>query len=287
MQPILVTGATGNIAGATLQHLTSSGADIRALVRNEAKAEELKRSGVDVVVGDLSNPHTLDAAFAGVGKVLLITPVSLNAVEMVRNAIAAAKKSGKPHIVQLSANVPEPANVTEVGRQRTVAERELRNSGLPYTIIQPTFFMQNTMMAGQTVAAEGRIYMPCGQGQFGMIDLRDVGAAVAKVLASDGHVGKTYVLTGPASISFNDVASTLASVLDREVAYVNVPFEAAKEAMVGLGMPAWLADIYNELFKNFSQNGADFTTDDVERITGQPATSYRQFAKDFAGAFGG
>jgi uncharacterized protein YbjT (DUF2867 family) len=220
-----------------------------------------------------------------VDKVLLITPVSPKAVEFTSNAINATKKAGNAHIILLSANLPEPVNETEVGRQRTVAEAELRNAGLPYTIIRPTFFMQNTMMVGQTVAADGMVYMPCDQGQFAMIDLRDVGAAVASVLTSDGHEGKIYVLTGPASISLNDVASTLSSVLGKEVTYVNVPFEAAKEAMVGLGMSAWLADMYNELFKNFGQNGANFTTDDFEEIAGRLATSYRQFAQDFAGAF--
>jgi hypothetical protein len=75
-------------------------------------------------------------------------------------------------------------------------------------------------------------------------------------------------------------------VVGKDVTYVNVPCEAAKDAMIGLGMPDWLADIYNELFTNFSQNGANFATNDVEEITGHPATTYEQFVKDFAGAFG-
>lgn len=239
------------------------------------------------MVGDLGKPHTLDAAFAGVDKVLLITPVSPDAVELGKNAIAAAKKAGNPHVVQVTANVPEPVNETEVGRQRTVAEAELRKAGLPYTIIRPTFFMQNTMMAIQTVASDGVIYMPCGEGRMGMIDIRDVGATVAEVLTSSGHEGKTYILTGPASISLSDVAANLSSVLNKDVTYVSVPVEAARKAMVDLGMPGWMADMYNELFKNFSQNGANFATDDVEKIIGHPATSYKQFAQDFAGAFSG
>ncbi len=287
MRRILITGATGNIAGVTLRALASSGAPIRALIRNESKADELKEMGLEVVVGDLSQPHTLGAAFAGVAKVLLITPVSLGAVAFVSNALAAARNSGRPHVVLLSANAPEPVAETEVGRQSMAAEAELIATGLPYTIIRPTFFMQNTMMAAQTVAASGMIYMPFGQGKLGMLDIRDVGAAVAKVLTSEGHEGKTYVLTGPAAISMTDVASILSSVLGRNVAYVGVSYDAGRQAMMGLGMPDWMADMYSELFKNFSQNGANFATEDVAKITGRPATAFRQFAQDFAAAFGG
>ena len=193
MTKILITGATGQIAGATLHHLAASGADIRALIRDESKAEALRETGAEVVVGDLRKPHTLGAAFEGVDKVLLIMPVSLDAVELAHNAIAAAMKSGNPHVVYLSANVPEPVNETEVGRQRTAIEAELIHSGLPYTIIRPTFFMQNTMMAAQTVAADGMMYLPFGEGQLGMMDIRDVGAATAQVLISDGDSVLSFV----------------------------------------------------------------------------------------------
>lgn len=287
MTKILVTGATGNIASVTLPHLVESGADIRVLVRDETKAEALKNMGVEVVIGDLNQPDTLEPAFQNVDKVLLITPVSLLAADLVKNAIAAAKNTGNPHIVRLSSNVPEPVNETEVGRQCTIEESTLENSGLPYTIIRATFFMQNTMMAAQTVANDGMIYMPFGEGQLGMVDIRDVGAAIAKVLTSDGHENQTYVLTGPVSISLNNIASELSTVLGKDVTYMNVPLEAAKEAMTSQGMPDWMADMYNELFKNFSQNGANFVTNDVAMLTGHPATSYAQFAQDFAGVFGG
>lgn len=287
MKKILVTGATGNIASVVIPKLVSAGADIRALVHDESKAEKLVEMGVEVVSGDFRNPDTLAPALEGVDRVLLIVPVVLDAVELGNNVIAAAKKSDNPHIVFISSNVPEPVNDSEVGRQRTAAEGALINSGLPYTIIRPTFFMQNTMMAGQTVAADGMVYLPMSDGRMGMVDVRDVGAAVASVMVSDGHEGKTYTLTGPASISVNDIASDLSAVIGKDVTYVNVPFEAAKAAMMGMGMPDWLADMYNGLFKNFGLCGADFTTDDVELLTGQPAIPYKQFAQDFAWAFQG
>jgi uncharacterized protein YbjT (DUF2867 family) len=75
-----------------------------------------------------------------------------------------------------------------------------------------------------------------------MIDARDVGEAAAKVLTEDGHEGKIYTLTGPAAISFYDVAEALSGVLGKEVDYVNIPPERAKEAMLSRGIPEWVVD---------------------------------------------
>ena len=101
---ILVTGATGNVGGGVVASLTAMGANVRALVHEESKAQGLRDTGVEVVVGDLNKPETRDAAFSGVDRVFLATPVSPDQVSMARNAIAAAKRAGSPHIVRLSAD---------------------------------------------------------------------------------------------------------------------------------------------------------------------------------------
>ncbi len=284
---ILVTGATGNVGGAVISNLTAMGANVRALVRDESKTQGLRDAGVEVVMGDLLTPETLDAAFRGVHKVFLVTPVSANSGSMASNAIAAAKRAGSPHIVRLSAVAlnsagDSPARVT---RQHAEIDAELKASGLPYTILRPHNFMQNTLMAAQTVASEGAVYMPMKEGKFGIIDIRDIADVAAKVLTEPGHEGKTYGLTGPASISYHDIAAGLSKALGKEVKYVDVPLEAAREAMVGMGLPEWYADAYNEYNEAMSEGLGDFTTNDVEEITGHPARSYETFAREFAQAF--
>ena len=284
---ILVTGATGNVGGAVSANLTAMGASVRALVRDESKAQGLRNQGVEVVIGDFDKPETLDAAFSGVDKVFLATPVGPNQVALARNAIVAAKRAGGPHIVRLSAGpfdapVDNPPRVT---RQHAEIDAELKASGLPYTILKPHGFMQNTLMAAQTVASDGVVYMPMKEGKLGMVDVRDIADVAARVLTEAGHEGKTYWPTGPASISVHDVAAGLSKALGKEVKYVDVPLEAAREAIVGMGLPEWFADALNEYSKAFSENLGDFTTNDVEEITGHPARSYETFARDFAQAF--
>jgi len=284
---VLVTGATGNTGSGVVSALASAGVPVRALVRDESKAQPLRDQGVEVVIGDLDKPETLDAAFRGVSKVYLVTSVNPDAVKQASNAIAAAKRAGRPHIVRLSALVPEPAHETVLGRQHQEIDDEIKASGLPYTILRPTFFMQNTMMAAQTVASDGMVYMPMKDGKMGQIDVGDVVESAVATLTGEGHEGKVYELTGPASISFNDVAAGLSKALGKEVTYVDVPVEAGTGAMVQMGVPQWIADGYGELFVNFSQNGADRVTDNVKLLTGHPPRSYEQFARDFAQVFGG
>jgi uncharacterized protein YbjT (DUF2867 family) len=147
--------------------------------------------------------------------------------------------------------------------------------------------MQNTLMAAHTVASEGKIYQPFKDGKLGMIDARDIGEVAAKVLTEEGHEGKVYTLTGPAAISFYEVAQALSEVLGKEVSYINIPLEKAKEAMLNMGIPEWKADALNEYARAHSEGYSDFTTGDVEQLTGHPATSYRKFASDFEPMFSG
>ena len=238
-EKILVTGATGNVGSVLIPNLTNLGADVRALTRDESKAQGLKDAGVEVVVGDLEKPHTLDDAFRGVDKVVLITPPNPNQVIQAKNGIHAAKRMGSPFIVRLSAGpIKEmPGALPRLSGQHAETDGMLKASGLPYNIIRPHLFMQNTMMAAQTVASEGVVYAAMKNGKLGMIDVRDIADVAVKVLTEDGHEGKTYTLTGPASISFHDVAAALSKALGKQVTYVNVQLDAARQGFISMGLP--------------------------------------------------
>ena len=288
---ILVLGPTGNVGSALTPRLTAMGADVRVLVRDEpseaSKAQALKDAGVEVFYGDLNDLDTLHAAFKGVDKVFLLIAPGPKGGAMASNAIAAAKQSGNPHVVNLSVAKAAPNHPSRFGREHGETDIELMESGLPHTFVRAIYFMQNTLPAAQTVASQGAIYMPMKNGKVGIIDARDVAEAVAMVLTSEGHEGESYLLTGPDSISIQDVADTLSKVLEKEVKYVNVPPEAAKEAMLGVGIPEWIADGIIETAGALSEGLGDYTTGDFEKLTGHRANSYETFARDFAQVFGG
>ena len=289
---ILILGPTGNVGSALMPRLTAMGADVRVLVRAEpsdaSKTEALHDAGVELFHGDLNNLDTLHAAFNGVADVFLLTAPGPTGGAQASNAITAAKQSGDPHVVNLSVAKATPSHPSRFGREHGETDIELMESGLPYTFVRAIMFMQNTLAAAQTVASpQGTIYMPMKAGKLGFVDARDVAEAAAVVLTSDGHEGKSYVLTGPESISIQDVADTLSRVLGKEVKYVDVPPEAAKQAMLDIGIPEWMADGIIETTAALGEGLGDYTTDDFEKLTGHRANSYETFVRDFARAFGG
>jgi len=280
---VLVTGATGNTGSLLVPQLLQADVDVRVFVRDEAKAKQYKDSGAEVVVGDLDKPGTILPAVKDVDKIYLLTWNGETQLQQAKNVIEAAKQSGNPHIIRHSMWGSENSRIIKQGYQ---IDEMIKSSGLPWTILKPTFYMQNTMMAAQTVTSNGVIYWDMKDGKLGTIDVRDIADSAFAVITSEGHEGKSYILTGPEAVSFNDIAETFSRVLDKDVKYVNVPGEASFQAMVGMGIPEWIAHGYAELSEGFSNNFANSTTKNVEILTGHPARSFEEFANDFAQVFG-
>jgi uncharacterized protein YbjT (DUF2867 family) len=279
---VLVTGATGNTGSLLVPALLKAGVDVRVFVRDEAKAKPLKDLGAEVVSGDLDEPGTILPAVKNIDKIYLLTWNGETQLKQAENVINAAKYEGVPYIVRHSMWGPENSRIIKQGDK---IEEMIKSSGLQWTLLKPTFYMQNTMMAAQTISSDGVIYWDMKDGRLGMIDVRDIADSALAVITGEGHEGKSYILTGPGAISFNDVASTFSRVLDKEVKYVNVPGEAALQSMTGMGVPQWIAEGYVELSEGFSKNFANSTTENVKILTGHSARSFEQFAKDFAQVF--
>lgn len=290
---ILVTGASGQVGSAVVVNLIAMGAEVKALVHDESKVRLFSDVGIEAIAADFEKAETLDAPLSGVDSVFLITPAAPKAVAQAFNVISAAQQAGKLQIVRLSSYEVAFDHPTILGRQHSEIEGMLKDSGLPYTILRPAFFMQNTMMAARTVTLGcpycqcGILSMPLKDSYLNMIDVRDVGEAAARVLSSCGHEGKIYTLTGPTPISCQEAAERLSIALRKEVKYLNIPLSVSREVMLGMGVPAWAADARNEFFKAHWNGCGDFTTDDVKVLTGHQARSYEEFAKDFASVFGG
>jgi len=282
---VLVTGATGNTGSGLVPTLLAAGARVRALVHTAAKAEALRQQGAEVVVADLGDAAALDAAVAGVDRIYMCLFNGPEQATHGRNLLAAARRAGRPHVVHHAASGSDRSRII-----RHVAEVEaaLRASGLPWTILRPTFYLQNTMMAIPTVQSHGAIYLPMKQGRMAMTDVRDIVDVAAHVLLSaPAHEGKTYTLTTPEAFTIADFASALGAALGKPVNYVDVPLGAARESMVGMGMDPWIVDGYMELFEGFADDWGNKTSPDIQNLLGRPARGLREFVADFKGAFVG
>ncbi len=286
---VLVTGATGTVSTALLGALKGTPSlRVRALIRDPAKAEGLKKDGVEVAHGDLEEPDTLAEAFDGVDILWLLTPASALEPSMGSNAVLAAKQAKVKHIVRNSAIKAGHDAPNRNGRLHALVEEAVKASGIPWTILRPHYYMQNLLSSAGSVASDGMLYMNMGQGRVGMIDGRDVGVFAARVIEDPaGHAGKTYTPTGPQATTMAEAAETLSSVLGKRVNYVALPPEAAQQAMLGFGLSRWFVGNVVDYGRVYSEGWGDFVTSDFKDVTGKEARSFNQFATDFAPAFGG
>jgi uncharacterized protein YbjT (DUF2867 family) len=282
-QLVLVAGATGNTGSGIVRALLARGTKVRALVRDTRKGDALKRQGAEVAVGDLDDAGSLKPAmFDGVTDVYFCTWNGPTALQQWTNFRVPLKAAGaSPRVVRGSAFGNPQSRII---KQIEAGDRDLKESGLAWTILRPTFFMQNTMMAAPTVKEQGVVYYDWGDGKAGVIDVRDiVDAAVGVLTAANGQFeGRSFVLTGPAPIGFAEMAAGIGKAVGKDVTYVPVPHEAAKQAMLGMGMPEWIADGYVELNEGFERGIANKATDSVAALAGHPPRSFEEFARDFA-----
>jgi uncharacterized protein YbjT (DUF2867 family) len=280
---ILVTGASGNTGSLLVPKLVNSNADVRVFVRDAAKAESFRKSGAEAVTGDLDDLESIIHAVKDVDKIYLLTWNGPTQLQQVKNVLEAIRKTGgNPHIIRHSMWGPESSRIIKQGLE---AEELIKSSNLKWTMLKPTFYMQNLMMAAGTISSDGVIYWDMHNGKLGMIDVRDIAEAAHNVITTEGHEGKSYILTGPRAISFNEIAEVFSEKLGKEVKYINVPGEASKQAMVGMGIPEWIADGYVELSQGFSRNFAASATKNVEILTGREPRSFEQFVDDFMQVF--
>ncbi|MBF9253268.1 SDR family oxidoreductase [Pontibacter sp. 172403-2] len=286
---VLITGATGTVGREVVIQLSMLEGDIRvrAGVHSLIKGENLKRlPGVEIVEMDFESQASLHAAFTHADKLFLITPSTKYQVDMSRTLVDEAKKKGVKHIVKLSGIGADEEHGIEMARWHTAIEQYIVASGIPYTFLRSAAFMQNfANYDAESIKNEGKLYQPLGEGRVAYIDVRDIAAVGVEVLTGSGHEGKAYELTGPEALSNYDVAHILSEVTGKQVAYVDVPEEAARQAMLQQQQPAWMADALLELNRMYKAGGSSKVTDTVRQITGRAPRSFRQFAEDYRECF--
>jgi uncharacterized protein YbjT (DUF2867 family) len=283
---ILLIGATGTIGSAVARGLAEKQVRFRVLARDPDAAHKALGVGGDFVKGDLFDSESLARAMSGVEKVFLVTPFHLRQIEMKAAAIEAAKEAGVKHIVMSTGIGAGPNAFVEIGRWHGVNQEQVKASGMAYTFLQPTFFMQNMLMAADTSREAGVFYLPLGDSAVAWVDARDIADVGVAALIDQSLENKELPITGGEALTCAALAGILSDVLGREIKFVDVPLQAAKEAMIGAGMPEKLADVMNELYALGPAGHLAHVSPTVREVTGHPPRSFRQFAEDYAGAFG-
>jgi uncharacterized protein YbjT (DUF2867 family) len=285
----LVTGATGTVGRQVVEQLVKRGADVRALVRDPAKADF--PAGVSVVQGDLLDVDSLRGAFSGVSTLFLLNAVVPDEFTQALIALNLAREAGVRQIVYLSVihsdlylNVPHFAGKFGV-------ERMIEQMGFSATILRPAYFIGNDLTVKDVVLDHGVYPMPIGSKGLAMIDTRDIGEIAAIELMRRNQANgplpiERINLVGPDTLTGTDVAAIWSEVLGRSVVYGGDDTGAFEQNLRRF-MPGWMAYDMRLMSERFLSDGMVPGAGDVERLTallGRPLRSYRDFVAEIAAA---
>ncbi|MDT7799044.1 MAG: hypothetical protein QOI78_2477 [Actinomycetota bacterium] len=290
---ILVTGAAGRAGTAVVKALARRGEPVRALVRDPARAPwPAELPGVTVVAGDLRDRATLGPALDGVKRTLLISSPREEMVDTQITFIDAAQAAGVPHIVKFSgreAGVGFDQEVFRGTRWHGQVERYLERSGLVWTHLRPSQFMQNYLpgsITGVDVAAR-ELVMPIGEAQLSPVDLADVAEIAAGVLTSGGHEKLAYDITGPEALTMTEIAELISTATGDPFHYVAVTPEQQRRRYAVAGVPPHVVDLFDEQFQERRRTPVARVELAAHHVFGVTPTSFATFARDHADEFAG
>lgn len=283
---ILVTGGTGNVGGGVVRELLKRGADVRVLARKQPESGKLPPN-VEIAIGDLMDPVSVDKAMEGIDKLFLLNAVVPEELTQALIAYAIAKRKGIRHITYLSVFQADKFRDVPHFASKVAVESALREFGVPYTILRPGYFMQNDVNLKGALTGPGVYPVPIGTAGICSVDVRDIAEAAAISLTSEGHEAQTCDLVGPALITGPANAATWSRLLHKEIKYTGHDFDQW-ETQMRSRMPSWTAFDFRTMFEGYFDRGFASTQAEVDRLTnllGHAPRSYESFAEETAAAW--
>jgi len=282
---ILVNTPTGKVGRLVTRHLLDAGHDLTLIARHPGKLDDLG-TRAPIVQGDLDDPAILDRATQGVDTLFWITPGLANPdylrwnQELAKLAVATARRNGVKRAVMLSSiSAQVPTGVGPISSLHQV-EREFQAGFADLVILRPTFFMENHFASVASIATMGAIFAPIARNvSFPQIATRDIAARATALLGDGTWTGQRILgLHGPADLNYEQTAQIISEALGRPVNFVQVTGQQAKEAMVGTGLPPYIADAYVEMYD--AMGSGVFQQAEPRTPETTTPTTLRQFATD-------
>lgn len=235
---ILITGATGSNGTELVKLLASRGIPVRAMVRSKNGATKIAGlPGVELTIGDFDHPATLDQALQGVERAFLLTNSTERAESQQRAFVNAGRRAGLRHVVKLSQFAADERSPVRFLRYHAAIERMIVQSGMAYTFLRPNLYMQGLLGFAGSIKSSGKFFAAAADARVSVVDVRDNAAVAAAALTEPGHEGRTYTLTGPEALTHAEMAAAISDAIGRPVTFVDVPPDAMRDALFGMGMP--------------------------------------------------
>lgn len=286
---ILVSGATGFTGRKTVEILLEKDIPVRALVRtDDQRAEELRKLGAEVVIGDLLSLNDLRAALEGIETAYFVYPIAPGLIDATARFALAAQEAGVKSVVNMSQISARRVAKSNAALDHYTAERVFEWSGLAMTHLRPTYFSQWLIYPHwrQHIVERGEIRLPFGDGRHAPIAAEDQARLIAAILENpQAHAGKTYNLNGPVELSQQGVADAVGEVLGRTITYVPISLEQYDREMAEAGLPAFLRQHLVEVAQDYQHGVFEGEDGVIREITGQAPMTVQAFVTLHKGLF--
>lgn len=280
-EPVLITGATGNVGAEVVRLLAARGRDVRAAVRDPHRLSGLPPN-VTGVEFDFERPETFTAALTGVRRVFFMRPPHMSDATTFDPFLLALKAAGVEQVVFLSLLGVERNPVVP----HHAIEKRLKLSGLGWTMLRPGFYMQNLSTTHVAdIRERGEIIVPAGMGRTSLIDAHDIALAAVAVLTQPGHVGRSYSLTGSEELTYEECARHLSEATGRRIVYTRPSGGAFARHMESQGHDREYVKVMRAIYLVAKLRMAGTVTDDLSRLIGTRPTTFAEFAQRNAALF--
>ncbi|MBC8033258.1 MAG: SDR family oxidoreductase [Chitinophagaceae bacterium] len=279
---ILVTGSTGTVGKPIVKALQQRKASFVAAARDPEKAKGILGTDTPLVQFDFSDPSTYKQAVDGVDKIFVLgPPMVLELDKLIIPFIDFLKSNGHYHVVYMGALGLE--HVKELPFHDRIIQH-IASNGFDLTVLKPSFFAQNFKnYEWDNITQRGVVYVPASTGKVSTIDANDIAAVAAAALTEEGHIGKTYELTGPELFTYHDIAALLTEITGKTIVYPAPSPQEFAATLEAAGAPAFIASYMNNVYKLISDNFVGYISNDVEKVTGKKPTPLREvLQRDFA-----
>lgn len=275
---ICVTAATGKLGREVVKFLLNKVTpnELVLAVRNSEKAQEFAQRGVVVREADYDHPETLEKAFKGVRKLLLISSPSVGRrVKQHQNVIEAAKQAGVETIIYTSVLHADRSRLGVIAEEHRQTEAIIKSSGLDYTFLRNGWYVENYEPTVKNAIVQGFIIGSAGEGKISAAPRSDYAEAAAVVLTTEGHSGKVYELAGDEAFTMKELAEEISRLTGKEISYRNVNADEYAQWLMSTGLPENVARFLASMEEAIAQGDLFDNSQQLSQLIGRPTTSWR------------
>ncbi|QYJ75301.1 NAD(P)H-binding protein [Shewanella sp. FJAT-52076] len=270
---ILILGASGELATLTANALKTLG-NTETVRLGSRSPDKLDPALGHAVFADYDQPDSLDTAMAGADKVLFISGNTPNDIRLGQHlrVIAAAKKAGVAQLVYTSFQSPSLDSAFSFGASHAATEAAISVAAIPATVVRNAFYAELQLMGLGHTLETGVLTHAAAEGRFAPVSKQDLAEALARILMTDGHTGKTYELTGPELLSYADIAALIGQLSGKAISTHLISAEAQVDGLLKMGLPAFLATALGGASRAIAAGEYDKRTYDLALLLGRAPT---------------